>query len=290
MALAAAGTLLLAGCGRQVGAAAVVGGDPISSATIDAQRSALPDATDTPAPAADRVAQAARITEDRTLVTYAIWHRQLQRAGIVSPLTDEEYAQFVADAATVSRISGLLVTGPDTLRERVEDTFSLQQLVQDAVQAGTPVSGPTIRYEFLAVDTLAAALDARTRYAGDPGAWAGDVAAAGEQRGGEGEAVAAGAGARLIPTGLFSAAPGSFVVVPGGDGTATVLRVTERSVGSAPLDGAALSQLDPNAVNALGGMLLAQRAGSAAGDVEVNPRFGVWDPVVAHVVPAPAQL
>jgi hypothetical protein len=290
VALAAAGTLLLAGCGGQVGAAAVVAGDPISTATIDAQRSALPDATDTAAPAADRVAQAARVTEDRTLVTYAIWHRQLQRAGIVSPLTEEEYAQVVGDADTVSRISGLLVTGPDTLRERVEDTLSLQQLVQDAVQAGTPVSGPTIRYEFLSTGTLSDALEARTRYAGDPDAWAGDVAAAGEQQGGEGSAVAAGAGARLIPTGLFSADPGSFVVVPGGDGTATVLRVIERSVAAAPLDEAALSELDLNAVNALGGMLLAQRAGAAAADVEVNPRFGVWDPVVAHVVPAPAQL
>ena len=295
MALAAAGALLLAGCGGQVGAAAVVGTAAISTGDIDAQRSALPGgAAVDDVLAGNRASQVTRIAQDRALVTYAVWHEQLRQAGIVSPLTEEQLATILADPANVQQVSRLLLATPDTLRDRIADTLSLQQLVGDAIQAGTPVSGPTVDYEYLTQPSLADALTARTRYAGQPDHWAVDLAAAGTTGGGSGTAVAAGPEVTLIPTGLFSAAEGSFVVVPGTDGSATVLRIIARSVGSAPLDGNAVQQLaqqSPTAVSALGAMVLAQGAGAAAVDgTEVNPRFGVWDSTVAQVVPAAAQL
>ena len=295
MALAAAGTVLLAGCGGQVGAAAVVGSASISTADIDAQRSALPGgAAVDDVLAADRASQVSRIAQDRTLVTYAVWHEQLRQAGVVSPLTEEQLASILADPANVQQVSQLLLATPDTLEDRIADTLSLQQLVVDAIQAVTPVSGPTVEYEYLPQATLTDALTARTRYAGQPDLWAADLAAAGTDGGGSGTAVAAGPEVTLIPTGLFSAAEGSFVVAPSTDGSATVLRITARSVTSAPLDGAAVQQLAqqaPAAISALGAMVLAQGAGAAAADgTEINPRFGVWDPAVVQVVPAPAQL
>jgi hypothetical protein len=283
--------LLLAGCGAQVGAAAVVGPDSISTAGIDAQRSALPGASaEADVLSADRGVRAARVSQDRTLLTYAIWHQQLRQAGITADLTREQLDQILANPAAVDQISQLLLATPETLRDRIADTVALQELVAGAIDAGTAVTGPTVDYEYLTVASLTEALDARTRYAADSAAWADDLAAAGADRGGAGSAVAAGAQAALISTGLFSVAEGGFVVVAG-EGSATVLRVTGRSVASAPLDPAVVQQLSPTAVNALGAMLLAQGAGaSGAAAVEVNPRFGVWDPVLAQVVPGPAQL
>lgn len=293
------GLLVLAGCGGQVGAAAVVGSGSVSSASIDAQRSALTPsaapgvpATGTPL-SADPATAAARVAQDRTLVTYAIWHEQLRQAGLPVPLTEEQISAILADTATTDQITQVLLATPTTLRDRLTDTATLQQLVADAVQAGTPVTGPTVDYELINVASLAAALTARTRYAADPGSWAGDLAAAGSTRGGSGSAAAAGAGAALIPTGIFSAAVGDFFVVPAGDSSATVVRVTARAVATAPLDTASLQQAGPAVTNAIGAMLLNQRTDPTGGSVpavEVNPRFGVWDPAVAQVVPAPAQL
>lgn len=309
VAAATVGLLLLGGCGGQVGAAAVVGSGPaagsVSSASIDAQRTALAGATSPTVGSgrplsADQATMAGRVSQDRTLVTYAIWHEQLRQAGLPVPLTEAEIGSILADSATTDQITQLLLATPDTLRDRLTDTATLQQLVSDAVTAGTPVTGPSVDYELINVDSLAIALSARTRYAADPGSWAADLAAAGADRGGSGSASATGPGAALIPTGLYSAGVGDFIVVPAGDSTATIVRVTAHSVSSAPLDGAALQQQSPAVVNAIGAMVLNQRggdgadggAGSAADDrsVEVNPRFGVWDPAVAQVVPAPAQL
>ncbi len=291
LALAAAG-LLLAGCGGQVGAAAVVGSSSISTDTIDDLRTALDATAEQDLLAADPGVLATRVAQDRALVTYAIWHEQVSRAGLTpNDQAQQQIEALRADPATATQVATLLRATPETVRQRLADTLVLGQLASDAASAGTPLTGPTIEYEFIRQPSLQAALDARTRYAGDPAAWAADLAAAGSSDGGSGTAVAVGAQVTFIPTGLFSAAPGSFVAVPGqaGDGTATVLRVVQRSVGTAPLDPSALQQLGPIGVSGLGAMVLAQQ-GQAAGPVQVNPRFGVWDAELAQVVPAPAQL
>ncbi|MEO5833175.1 MAG: hypothetical protein ABIR83_07360 [Nakamurella sp.] len=295
VAAAAVGLLLLAGCGGQVGAAAVVGAGSVSSASIEAQRSALTSAT-TPSSgagellSADRATQAGQVAQDRTLVTYAIWHEQLRQAGTPVPLTEAEINSILADTATTDQITQLLLATPDTLRDRLTDTATLQRMVSDAVTAGTPVSGPSVDYELINVDSLEIALAARSRYTADPGSWATDLAAAGSDRGSSGSASAAGPGAALIPTGVYSAGVGDFIVVPAGNSTATIVRITAHSMSSAPLDVSTLQQAGPAVVNAIGAMLLNQTTGAAVPPVEVNPRFGVWDPAVAQVVPAPAQL
>src|SRR5690349_3196647 len=124
VALVAAGSLLLAGCGGQVGAAAVVGSSPISSDTIDAQRSALDATAEQDLLAADPAVLATRVAQDRALVTYAIWHEQVRRAG----LTPDDAARrqidtLLADPTSAGQVATLLKATPDTLRDRIEDTF-----------------------------------------------------------------------------------------------------------------------------------------------------------------------
>ncbi len=291
VASAAVGLLLLASCGGQVGTAAVVGSSPVSSASIDAQRATLSDAPTSGVPlAAGPSVWAGRVAQDRTLVTYAIWHEQVRQAGLPIPLTEERISAILADPTTTAQITQVLLATPETMRDRLTDTAALQQLVADTVAAATPISAPTVKYELINVDSLADALAARTRYVGDPAAWSADFAAAGTSRGGSGSLNAAGNGAALISTGLFSAAAGDFIVVPAGDASATIVRVADRSLTSEPLDGAALQQAGPAVTNAIGAMLLNRDVDGGAPAVEVNPRYGVWDAQVAQVVPAASQL
>ncbi len=287
-----AAALLLTGCGSQIGAAALVGGTPIPSAAIESQRAAL---SATPAGTGDagvaRMGQlAVSVATDRTLLTHEIWHELLAATGNALTPSNSEIDTILAGYADEAAAATDLAATADTLRERVVDTASFYQVVQAAAAAGQQVRIPSVSLEYVAAGDLSAARAERAGFLADPSSMAAALATAtASGEGGTVSASAIGPDSALIYSGLFSAAPGEIVLLASSNQTLLV-RIVSRTSTTETLDASTVSQMNSSQINALGAILLGQPATGALPTVEVNPRFGSWDPELVQVVAATAQL
>lgn len=288
--LVAAGLLAgaTAGCGAEVGSAALIGAASISTETIQASGKALvAEAGTTLVPGLGEIA--VQVVNERTLLTFGIWHELLVQSGLASSLSSGQLQQIITNGGGADAVARQLNATPDTLDNRVVDTAALHRLVSAAAQSGVPISAPSVTVEYLYEPDLVTALANRTTFLADPEAMTAAVSAAEVgQQGGTGTVSALGAGSDLISIGLFSAEPGQIVVSDAG--TQTLLaRVVERTVTAEPLDPASLGQLSTSQINAIGAMILTQQVAELPA-VQVNPRFGTWDPALLQVVAGANQL
>ena len=138
-----------------------------------------------------------------------------------------------------------------------------------------------------------AAIKARGDYLANPAAFDQTIA---EQAAGTGQEPATAVPVTLhqAPTlassGLFTAPVGSYVLATDGT-TVIVARVDSRTVSKAPIPEAALqadASVKDQIIEAFGALLLAELVDDTK--VEVNPRYRVWDPMTAQVVPGANAL
>jgi hypothetical protein len=279
---------LAVACSAQVGSAAVVGDVPIPTSGVEAEVSAVATvgADTTIANLGDINI---RVATGRTLLTNDIRHQLLVQSGKAVPLTPDEVTQTIATFPEAASVGKALGATPETLNERISDAAVLRSLVRDAIDSGTEVTGPTVTVDALSAPDLATAMADRTRYLADPALMTAAVTeAAATKQGQLGLELPVLTYADFISTGLYSVAPGQ-IVVAGGASSALLVRVVSRSTGPLALDATAASQLSTTQINAIGALILQQRV-TGLPTVQVNPRYGVWDPALLQVVAAPGQL
>jgi len=277
-----------AGCSNQLGAAAVIDGHAISTRTIDSgAQAALSDeqslSVSNPANAL------ALIQVSRTELTEQIQHNLLQRANAAStkPVTDEDVTAFLA-TVDPAQVATQLQVDPAQLPERVKDLLAMSNLLTEAIAAKTPVAQVSVGISVLTYPSRQAAFDARTGFLARPSTFdevLADQAAASGQPPATGQTVTMHQVPTAISSGVFTVPVGSLVVITEGESTLLV-RVDSRDATTEPIPDALLSQdqqVPPAVTEAFGGLLLATLLDHP--QVEVNPRYGTWDPATAQVIP-----
>lgn len=277
--------LLLAGCGVQPTTAASVQGAVISTESVDAGAQARLStlaglAADNP------TNRYALIQAGRTQLTSDIQHTLLARTTPSTPVDEATVQQALTQSGAATVASQLGVT-EDRAPQALRDFLGLQALLVDSIAAKAPMPDIELTISGISYPTEPDAYTARTSYLADPASFDTAVTAAGAEGGFSGEQLTLQTAPKLVTTGIYSAPTGSLVVIPNGD-SALLVRIEQRALTSKVLDPAVLQNPqqgpDIGAITAISGVLLAAAVPSS--DVEVNPRYGVWDPVTAQVVPA----
>ncbi len=274
----------LTGCGQQVGSAAVVGSVAINADSVNSQAQTL-SSVQSPTTISNLVNAKVLIDTGRRVLSDEIRHQVLAQNGLTLALTDDQIAQIIAAYQGADSLAGELMATPEQLNQRIADAATLRVLVTQALQGGTAINGPRVTVDVVATADVAAAEALRTRYLADPAAMTADVEAGRATQTGGRTTLSILDATPLVGTGLFSALPGQLVVVNAGT-QALIARIVDRSITPLAVDSATFNTLTPSQIEVLGGLLLAEQLPAAAVQVQVNPRFGVWDASVMQVVAA----
>ncbi|GAA4560349.1 hypothetical protein [Pseudonocardia xishanensis] len=271
---------VLAGCGApsQVGSAMIVGDRTVALADV---QSSIDLAL---AHRADITAQAGQDVADSDIARYVVsretTHELLASAAARAGVSVGEDA---VDAALANqddqslRLDRILFTG-EALRERARDrelAIALAEKYVDRLAVTVDVAAATSRED--------ADAKARVLAAGGPEA---DRLLADPRSGQAGQTYRAATDPDSATTVVFGVPAGSVVSFQPspGQGFWLVVRVAQRTTDAAADGAPAGGTIDRSTLASIGERL-AQPEG---GPVEVNPRFGVWDPVRMAVV-APGQ-
>ncbi|MEJ7650092.1 MAG: hypothetical protein WKF57_13820 [Nakamurella sp.] len=278
VAVLAAGALIfgLTGCSDQVGAAATVGGVQIAESTV------LADSTDLTAVAAASESSSpaspqfdVRQLDNRQVLTYRIRHQLLQSAADrVGVIVDEAQVTQALANGTESLSQQLGV--PQSLApQAVRDTLTVLALAQKTT-AVTDVKVTITEQRFA---SRAEAVTAQAKAQADPGSFTGE---------GTEINLVSSAGHQIAPFGVFQVPDGSFVLVqqPAQDAW-FVVRVDGRTESKGDLAKTLTTMLQSQDQAGVLGLSWVALAPLISGvQIEVNPRFGVWDPLSLQVVPA----
>lgn len=274
---------LVAACGSgpsQAGSAAIIGEQAVPLGAVQARLDVALARTDV----VDQLTAQGVRTEDisRDVVTRSVLHTLLaeaaQREGIV--VTDEQVTEELATAGGEELLLQRTVFTPESLREAARDQLTAIALAEKYVdrlvvtvditsaqnQADAEAKARTVAAGGAAADALFD--DPRTAQQGLVLRASDDPVSAGEVYFGT-------PAGRVI---AFQPSPGQAVWV--------VLRVTSRTIEPAPAAGTA-GQVDRDTLVGIGERLVQPLADELG--VEVNPRFGVWDPIRLRVVPSGPQ-
>lgn len=280
--------LLLASCGTVPGAGVVIDGTETSTQTVrdrvadvlGAEANADPDAW---------------AHEARAQVTSVIRH-QLARLtakskGIV--VSEADVNEFIANYDTYQKSSGspsmgsVLGVPESDLRATVYDLQVFDKLITAIPKAGAEVTDVEVTVDAVPAATWADAIALRTKYLADPAemdAAAKAALAANPQLPGGQESLLKQPQHAVF--GIFSAAAGEILTVSQGTAGYLVVRITSRTERPGKLTGPMISEAYQaaglGAEIALASLLLGPAAESAK--VDVNPRFGIWDPRIVQVV------
>lgn len=286
VAVLAAGALLfgLTGCTDQVGSAATVGGVQIAESTV------LTDSTDLAAGAA--AAQSAapatpqldvRQLENRQVLTYRIRHQLLESAASRLGVTVDEAQVTEALKSGTANLATQLGVPESLVPQAVRDTLTVLALAEkkatatEPTQAVTDVKATITEQKFA---TRAEAVTAKAKADADPASFTG-----------EGSAVTliSSAGRQLAPYGVFQVPDGTFLLVeqPSQDGW-FVVRVDGRTETQQSDVATALQSMiqSQDQAGALWLSWVALAPYVTGVQIDVNPRFGAWDPLSLQVVPA----
>lgn len=290
VAMTAVTALALSACGTIPGAAVEVSGVTVSTdVVLDRAQEILADANaDIGDVDVDMAAQAAR-----GQVTAIIRHQLVLKAAesMADPVTEAEVNDFIAqyDQHQSVPVASLLGVSQDMTDDATYDLLVLDRMAQQIPAGGVDVTDVTVDVDVVPADSWADAVAARVRYQDDPDAMTADAAAA----------LAANPG---LPSGeeslidypyhgmfgIFTAAAGEILLIPNGDGSYLVTRITDRQEHPAKLTadhvGTAYQRAGITGQFAVTSLLLADVA--AATPVTVNPRFGRFDPHIVQVVAA----
>ncbi|GAA2539322.1 hypothetical protein GCM10010210_06770 [Pseudonocardia hydrocarbonoxydans] len=275
---------MVSGCGTgpsQAGSAAIVGSEAIALGTVQDQIAIAlgPDKAEAVqgrnqgAGGGYGPSQVAR-----EIVTSAILGDLLDRRtaeeGIV--ISDADLDAALATAGSPEDLARSSLYTPEVQREKIRDDLAAAAL------AARYVDRLAVTLEFVAVPSEEEAIGAaRAVVAGGADAEAVFAGAPAEQRA---QQVRAGDNAALATSFAFGTEAGSVVVLrPAQDGAPwTVIRILDRTTDLPPEGPAAVDRLSQTDLQLIGYRLLQPDAQELG--VQVNPRFGVWDPIQLAVV------
>ncbi|WP_300018226.1 hypothetical protein [Pseudonocardia sp.] len=277
---------IVSGCGSgpsQVGSAVIIGSDTIPLALVQdritealsPERAAAVQGRDQGRGGGYGAPQVAReIVTSEILST--LLDRRTAEEGIV--VDDAMVDQAVASIGSPEEFDQVSLYRPEVARERLRDDIAA------ALLGARYVDRLGVTFEFTGFGTEQEALAAaQVVVAGGPGAEAVFADAPPE---GQAQQVRAATNPALASSFAFGSPAGSTVVLrPAQDGAPWVLiHVIERSENLPPAGESAVGQLGQQDLQLIGYRLL-QPAATELG-VEVNPRYGVWDPIQLAVVDA----
>jgi hypothetical protein len=279
---------VLASCGTVPGAAVTIDGTQVSTLTVRDRVTEVagPDA------AADNDTLAAQTRAQlTTIIRHQLTRAAAEKHGIT--VTDADVNAFISQYDDYQRSSGapdmgaVLGVPADDLKETSYDLLVFDQLMAAIPDGGMDVTDVAVRVDAVSAATWAEAVAARTKYLADPTAMDADAAAAmaaNPQLPGGRETLLEQPQHAVF--GIFSAAAGEILLVPQGPQGYLVVRVTERSEQPGKLTAQAISDAYQSAglaaEIAIASLLLGPEAHEA--HIELNPRFGVWDPRIVQVV------
>lgn len=280
--------VLVAGCGTSPGTGVSINGVRYSTQDVLTRVADVlgPDANAD----ADSRAHEAR-NQVTTLIRHQVSRETADQAGIV--VTEADVNEFIASYDDYRRTSnapemGSVLGVPQSdLPDTVHDLLVFDKLIETIPEGGSDVTDVQVAVDVVPAATWGDAVEARTRYMADPAAMDADAAAAlaanPQLPGGEESLLKQ---PQHAVFGIFSAPAGEIIIVPQGDSGYLLVRVTDRVEKPGKLTG----QMVGDAYHAAGlageislASLLLGRAAEKA-DVQVNPRFGVWDPRIVQVV------
>ncbi len=270
---------VVSGCGgpSQVGSAVIVGSESVPLEVVQSQ-------LDT---ALTRTEQVAQLKSQgggppdiaRSIVTTEIIHdllkRQAATAGVA--ITDVQVDARLAEAGGADQVLASSIYDLPTLRERVRDDLTSAELGRRAI------GGLAVTADLIGVASQAEAeTTARTLAQGGPVA---DALFDDPHTSRRGEVYDAVGSPEAAATALFGVPVGGVVAFQPDPAQASwvVGRVTEKRT-DAPFDATALEQISQAQLVAVGERTLQPTAQELG--IRVNPRYGVWDPVVQRVVAA----
>jgi hypothetical protein len=288
IAAALGAAMVLASCGTVPGAAVTIDGTEVSTLTVRDRVTAVAGAD----ASADNDTLAA---QSRAQLTTIIRHELTRAAAAKHGITVSEsdvnasISQFDAyQRSSGSPTMGSVLGVPeDDVRATVYDLLVFDQLMSTLPADGADVTDVDVTVDAVPAATWADAVAARTRYLADPAAMDADAAAAlaaNPQLPGGHESLLEQPQHAVF--GIFSAAAGDILLVPQGTQGYLVVRVAERSEKAGKLTAQAIANAYQSAglaaEIALASLLLGPQAKQA--HIELNPRFGVWDPRIVQVV------
>lgn len=274
---------LAAGCGTgpsRVDAAAVIGSDTLTLSEVQPRITAAlarPELMDNL-----KARGYGQADVGRAVVSQMVLHDLLARAaaeqGIV--VRDDEVDAAVAAAGGEQALSRSTLD-PGGARETVRDRLIATRLAQRQVDGLAVTADVAIAQTREEAEGIARALAA-----GGPAAERALAGASTSQR-----------GLQIRPASTPQAAATPLIGLPAGDTALfqlspqqgwVVVRVTERRTDAPSAGPAAASRIDQETLAEAGIRLLAPTAERAG--VTVNPRYGVWDPVMLTVAPDASQI
>lgn len=282
-------SVVLASCGTVPGAAVTIDGTGVSTQTLREQISEVagPDA------AADPDASAAQA---RSLLTTIIRHQLAVEVAKKKDIhvSEADVNDFIAQYDTYRRgtpsapaMSTVLSVPAGSVATTSYDLLVFDQLMAKIPPEGVDVTDVDVKVDAVPAATWADAVAARTKYLADPAAMDADAAAAlaaNPQLPGGHESLLQQPGHAVF--GIFSTAAGEILLVSQGAQGYLVVRVTNRTEKSGKLTKKMIADTNTNAglqsEIALASLLLGSEA--EALNVQLNPRFGVWDPRIVQVV------
>jgi hypothetical protein len=270
----------VSGCGNQAGTAVIVGGDAVPIERIQDRLDVALAKTDVMAAQASQGNGPDNIA--RLLVTTTVTHDLLQREAAAAGIAVSD-----AEVDTLINTASEQHGGVDAFIESTPfDLAGVRELARDQI-AQTKLGAKTVGGLTVTVDILTASSrpdaerKAQTLAAGGPAA---DALFANPQTSRRGAVYAAAAHPEDAGDVMYGARVGSTVAYQKDPDQAnwTVFRVVDRRT-DAPSDPLAVNRFSQDELLPVGHRSL-QPSADALG-VDVNPRFGVWDPIRLSVVP-----
>jgi len=278
--------LLATGCGTgpaKAGSAAIVGGQAIELQTVQ-------DRTITvlkKEPAAQQMQDQGKLDQvSRLVLADEITHKIAEYAGQRENITVDETKVYDAIQER---------GGPEEASKQSEhDATTIHRRQRDAMIMGElarrNLSTLEVTIDFFQVKDPKEAKEKAKEATADPAKFAKFVQEAprtssGQQASGTGQKVRVSENASLVHTMLWGVKPGTVVAFPADEQQASwmVALVKERNTVSAtPGEDELADRMDPQLLAAFG-LRIAQFHAADLG-IEVNPRYGVWDPTGATVV------
>lgn len=283
-----AAAALLSSCGTVPGAGVVVDGTEISTQVVFDRVDAVLG-TESPADSD------ARAHEARAQATALIRHQLARHTATENDITvtEADVNGFIAQYDAYQRDSGapgmgsVLGVPESDVPATVYDLLVFDQLLATIPEAGADVTDVQVTVDAVPAESWAEAVSLRSKFLADPAtmdASAASALAANPQLPGGAESLLTDPQHAVF--GIFSAAAGEILIVPNGAAGYLVVRVTSRDEVPGKLTGQMIATAYQTsglaAEISLASLLLSPAAEAAS--VQVNPRFGVWDPRVVQVV------
>lgn len=276
----------LSACSDHIGAAASVGGVTIPESSVAETTAKL-----VAAQGAEQRSNGDLQLFNRTALTTQIRHQLVSTVAAAQGVTVSDADFTAAMASGADSLAQQLGVPVDQVPQTVRDTLAVLALARKT--AGRPVTDVSVKVDILSTfNSRDEAVAAREKYLADPAAMdaAVQVATAGQQGGSQSASLLK--NPQLGAFGVYHEPSGSIAVIESA-GKFVLARIQNRTVTQSnqlvPSMQAAAGQQDGQRVTFALAWLAVQQF-VPAGDVTVNPRFGVWDPISLQVVPSNGGL